>query len=127
MIQYLNIMHYNGFDATDIERNRYMAVLAYLGILVLVPLLCARESPYARFHTNQGLVLCVAAIIYSIASLVINAVVMTISWKLSFITMIPALAGIIFIVLAVIGIVNAVKGRTDDLPLIGKFRIITEE
>ena len=120
-------MHYNGFDATDIERNRYMAVLAYLGILVLVPLLCARESPYARFHTNQGLVLCVAAIIYSIASLVINAVVMTISWKLSFITMIPALAGIIFIVLAVIGIVNAVKGRTDDLPLIGKFRIITEE
>ena len=117
----------NGFDAADIERNKSMAVLAYLGILVLVPFFSAKDSPYARFHTNQGLVLCIAAVLYSIACSIINAVVLAISWKLYFITTILSLAGIFFGVLAVIGIVNAVKGKTDDLPLIGKYRIIKEE
>ena len=38
------------FDPADIQQNKTMAVLAYLGILVLVPLLGAKESKFARFH-----------------------------------------------------------------------------
>lgn len=112
------------FDTEDIEKNKSMAVLAYLGILVLIPYFSAKESPYARFHTNQGLVLCIAAILYSVACSIVNAIILAISWKLYFITSILGFAGITFLVLAIMGIVNAVKGRVKELPLLGKYRIV---
>lgn len=112
------------FDTEDIEKNKSMAVLAYLGILVLIPYFSAKESPYARFHTNQGLVLCIAAILYSVACSIVNAIILAISWKLYFITSILGFAGITFLVLAIMGIVNAVNGRVKELPLLGKYRIV---
>ena len=39
-------------SSKDIEKNKIMAVLAY--IIFLIPLLAAKDSPFAKFHTNQG-------------------------------------------------------------------------
>ena len=50
------------FEQEDINQNKVMAVLAYIGILVLVPLLAAPNSKYARYHVNQGLLLFIAEI-----------------------------------------------------------------
>lgn len=33
---------------------KLLAVLAYLGILVLIPILVAKEDKFVRFHANQG-------------------------------------------------------------------------
>ncbi len=44
-------------DPNDIAQNKAMAVLSYLGILFLIPILSAPNSPYARFHSNQGIIL----------------------------------------------------------------------
>ncbi len=101
-----------GVDPADASSNKVMAVLAYLGILVLVPLLAAKESKFARFHTNQGLIL----LICSIVSFFIGKVpsIAFISWILN----------IAILILAIIGIINAVKGETKELPLVGKFTII---
>ena len=83
------------FDQNDIQSNKVMAVLAYLGILVLVQLYAARESIYARFHTNQGLVGGVCSVV-----------------------------SIAFAVLMVIGIINAAKGTAKELPIIGNIKIL---
>ncbi|MBP9752055.1 MAG: hypothetical protein KBD19_04305 [Candidatus Moranbacteria bacterium] len=53
------------FDAKDIEENKYVAALAYLWILFLVPLLIKKESPFAQFHAKQGLVLTIFWIVGS--------------------------------------------------------------
>ena len=50
------------YTAEDIEQNKVMALLAYLGLLFLVPMFAAPNSKFARYHTNQGLVLCLAAV-----------------------------------------------------------------
>jgi hypothetical protein len=50
-------------DALDIEHNKIFAVLAYIGILFLVPLLAAPQSRFARYHTNQGIVLFLSVLI----------------------------------------------------------------
>ena len=47
------------FDKADVEQNKVMAILAYFGILVLIPILAAKDSKFARFHANQGLLLCI--------------------------------------------------------------------
>lgn len=43
------------FDPQDINNNKGLSVLAYIGFLFLVPLLACPNSKFARYHTNQGL------------------------------------------------------------------------
>lgn len=113
-----------GFDPKDIEQNKGMSILAYFGPLVLIPILAARESAFARYHSNQGLLLCIASIVYGIAYGILSSVILAISWRLYFVVSIIGLLGFVFAVLAVIGIINAVNGRAKELPLIGKYRIL---
>lgn len=112
------------FDAQDIQNNKAMAILAYIGILVLIPLFAAKESKFARYHTNQGLVLYIAEIAYSIASAILSSVIFAISWRLYFLVSIIALVSLVFLVLLIIGIMNAANGRAKELPIIGKFKIL---
>lgn len=114
----------SGFDAKDIEQNKVMAILSYLGILVLIPILGAKESPYARFHANQGLILCIAAILYSIAYSILSSIILAISWRLYWLVSILGFAGLVFAVLCVLGIINAANGQAKELPFIGKYRIL---
>lgn len=113
-----------GFDAKDIEQNKKMAILAYLGILVLIPILGAKESPYARYHANQGLILCIAAILYSVAYSILSSIILAISWRLYWLVSILGFAGLVFAVLCILGIINAANGQAKELPFIGKYRIL---
>ena len=112
------------FDPRDIEQHKGMSILAYFGPLVLIPILAAKDSPFARYHSNQGLQLCIASIIYGIAYSILSGVILAISWRLYFVVSIIGLIGFVFAVLAVIGIINAVNGRAKELPLIGKYRLL---
>lgn len=112
------------FDHTDIEENKTAAGLSYLGLLVLVPLYAAKGSAFARYHAGQGLVLFLASAAYSIASGFLSAVILTISWRLYFILRLVRIMGLVFPVLAVIGIINAVSGKAKELPVIGRIRIL---
>lgn len=100
-------------DPSDISANKVMAILAYIGILVLIPLFAAKESKFARFHTNQGLILFICNIVIYFISLIPG--LKAICWILS-------VAALVF---AIIGIIGAAKGETKELPLIGKYRIIS--
>lgn len=111
-------------DARDAEENKVMAILAYLGLLVLVPLFAAKDSPFARFHTNQGLVLAIAEIAFGVVYGLISFLVTLIAWQLLFIVSILGLLGLVFLVLMIIGIVNAANGQKKELPVIGRFRIL---
>ena len=112
------------FDPADVEKNKAMGVLAYLGILVLIPIFAAKESPFARYHANQGLILCIACILYGVAYSILSSIILAISWRLYFLVSIIGLVGILFAVLCVIGIINAVNGQAKELPLIGKYRLL---
>jgi len=103
----------NSFTKEDVEKNKMMAVLAY--ILFLIPLLAAKESPFAKFHTNQGLVLFIGGVIVS----VLGSVVPFLGWFV-----ILPIGGILVTVLCVIGIINALKGEAKPLPIIGKIKIL---
>ena len=112
------------YDPQDIEKNKVMAILAYFGILVLVPILAAKESKFARFHANQGLILCVTAILYSVAYSILSSIIISISWRLACLVSIVGLVGIVFLIWFVIGIINAVNGKAKELPFIGHFKLL---
>lgn len=100
-------------EKEDIEKNKVMAVLAY--IIFLIPLLAAKDSPFAKYHTNQGLVLFLAAVAINI----LGSIIPIIGWFI-----ILPLGNIAILVLAIIGIINSAKGETKPLPVIGSINII---
>ena len=112
------------FDKADIEQNKAMGILAYLGPLVFIPMFAAKESKFAHFHANQGLTLFIACVAWSIVYGILNWIILAISWRLYFISSIIGLFSLVFLVLAVLGIVNAANGRAKELPVIGKFKFL---
>lgn len=118
------------YDPKDIEQNKTLSLFAYLGILILIPLLGTKDSKFARFHCNQGLILIIAMIIWVVIHSAIMAILGVIflsgaGWKIySVIGTILSLVYIVFTVLAIIGIVNALNGRTKELPIIGKYKLL---
>ena len=112
------------FDPADIQQNKTMAVLSYLGILVLVPLLAAKDSKFARYHANQGLVLLITEVLLTIVVRVAGAILLAISWHLSFLVGLINLVWILPFVLMILGIVNAANGRAKQLPLIGSITLL---
>ena len=94
------------------HKNTLMAVLAYLGILIIIPLLMAKSDSFVKFHIKQGLVLVVI-------ELAIWALGMTmIGWQL---WQLLQLVNLGVLILAIIGIVNVVQGKEKELPLLGSF------
>lgn len=113
------------FDPQDIEQNKVMGVLAYLSWLVLIPILAAPQSKFARYHANQGLVLAIVEIGWLIVSMILGFIFGLISWYLGMILgTLLNLVNIVFLVFAILGIVNAAQGKAKELPIIGKIRLL---
>ena|SRR5271157_5610043 len=112
-------------EAFDIEQNKVFAVLAYIGILFLVPLLAAPRSRFARYHTNQGIVLFLSILViwFGLGVLaafpIVNIIMIPIGVSAGFIL---SAGGLVFMV---IGIIHAASGEYKPLPWIGHFRLLT--
>lgn len=113
-----------GVNEKDIRDNKVMAVLAYLGILVLVPFFMAKESRFARYHVRQGLTLFVLEIAYSMIYQILTVAILMVSWRFYYIVRLFGYVALVFPVMAVMGIVNAVNGQEKELPVIGKIRVV---
>lgn len=117
-------------ETQDAEQNKVMGVLAYFGLLVLVPIFAAKESKFARFHANQGLLLCIAWLGWWVVDSVISAILRSLLWNTGAWRLYATLGTllnlvyIVFTVLAVIGIINALNGKMKELPVIGKFKLL---
>lgn len=103
-------MDENTPPATPVAHNNetLMGVLAYLGILVIVPFMMAKNDPFVKFHIKQGLVL----VILEIASWLLASVLWQF-WEIF------QLINLGILVLAIIGIVNVVNKKQAELPLVG--------
>jgi uncharacterized membrane protein len=109
-------------DPEDAENHKIFGILAYLTILCLVPLLVAKQSPFAKYHANQGLILFLGEIaLWVILSIVYDLLDLI---HLSIISWIVSLVWLAVGALIIIGIINAAAGKCVPLPIVGKFKLI---
>lgn len=106
----------NAFTSEDIEQNKVISLFAY--ILFFIPLLAAKDSRFARYHANQGLVLFLLSIAFWIVATIITSI-----FSLIGLILFP-LGYIGLLILAILGIINAVNGKAKPLPLIGGISLI---
>lgn len=97
----------------DIESNKGISYLSYFGPLFLIPYFARNDSEFARFHSNQGLLLLLANIaVNSCSALPI------IGWIIRIIGTVFVLSGFIS------GLSNVSKGLKKPLPVIGSITIL---
>jgi len=114
-----------------------MAILAYP--LFFVPLITGdhNKSPFVKFHTNQGIVMWICcgaiAVVGIIVSIILGSVRAGLWWTnyslYSTLGVINSLFSLLtsapFIIFTIMGIINAVNGKMQELPVIGKmFKIL---
>lgn len=110
------------YDPQDINQNKVFAVLSYLGFLFLIPLLAAKDSKFARFHCNQGIVIFLFSAVISVMLKIVGAIHLAIVlWP---VILVLGFCELFLCVLAIIGIINAATGKASELPIIGKIVIL---
>ena len=101
----------------DVDKNKPMAIIGYIvSILFFIPLVTeAKNSPFAKFHANQQLVLLIGWVVVNL----VGGMIPILGWLI-----ILPLGNIFLLVLAIMGIINAAKGEMKPLPVIGKINLI---
>lgn len=110
-------------QAVDIAENKLISILCYFGPLVLVAIFMMKNSRYARFHANQGLLL----FIFEVAGAILVGIVGSALYYSSvyfLATLLWTLFWISIVILLLLGITNAASGREKRLPVLGRFNII---
>src|SRR5882672_2817515 len=92
------------FSRDDIIDGKMYAVLAYLSILCIIPLIVKKKNPFVLAHGKQGLVLFVA----QAGTLILSIIV---PWGLT-----PVL--FVLLVFSFWGMVAAIRGTMVNLPVI---------
>lgn len=105
---YENNMYRDGME------NKGLCILCYFGLLFLIPYFLRPNSKFVRYHCNQGLLLLIA-----------DAVVSCLSRFGRIGSVLGAVGGVFIVVCMIQGIINAVSGRCEPLPYIGRFTIIS--
>jgi uncharacterized membrane protein len=90
--------------------NMVMGILSYLGVLVIIPYIVAKNNSVVKFHVKQGLVL-----------LGIEVIVWILGYVAGPLALLLLIVNLGVLVLSIIGIINVVQGNQKELPLVGKF------
>ena len=93
-----------------VKKNTLMAALAYIGPLVIVSYLTAKDDPFVKFHIKQGLVL-----------FVIEVAVWILGMMLYPLWMIFNIINFATLILAIVGIIRVTKCEEKELPIVGKY------
>lgn len=110
----------------DGTESKLLAILSYLGILVLIPLFSPKHSNFSHFHMKQGTVLMVAFIVARVLNWIstmrfqATGVMMVILSGITFLSMM-----IIFFIyiMRIRGIIHVIQGKEEEVPIIGKYAL----
>ena len=94
----------------DIQENKALALISYIWILCLVPLLAKKDSAFAQYHAKQGLVLFIFWIAVNMV-----AIIPILGWLIMF------LGNIAVFVLMLVGIIHVANEEMKELPWIGQY------
>lgn len=112
MTEPLNASVMPAFDKKDIEDNKVIAAIGYIGILCLIPLLAKKDSKFCQEHGKQGFVL----FIFEVAVMILG-MLPVIGWLL-----VGPIGSIIALILSLICLIKTLQGEFWEIPVLGQYR-----
>ncbi|MDP3448778.1 MAG: DUF4870 domain-containing protein [Eubacteriales bacterium] len=105
------------YSETSSSNDMWMGILAYLGILALIPYLVKDQTPFVRAHAVRGINLLILEVIAWVA-------VSVFAWVPVLDVILSTVVGLACFALSLIGIINVANKEDKDLPFIGTIRLI---
>lgn len=101
----------------DVDKNKAIAIIGYLlPILFFIPLVSdAKNSPFAKFHANQHLILLIGYVIVQVAANIIPFLGLALIMPLGMLAL---------LVVAIMGLIGAANGQMKPMPVIGGITIL---
>lgn len=110
--------------SADVEDNRSIALLSYIGPLCFVPYFAAKRSPFAHYHAVRGVNLLILEGVYTVIETILNVLFKGVFGAI--VSILLWLGWGFFVYLSVMGIVHVIKGKKKKLPFVGSFRIVKD-
>jgi uncharacterized membrane protein len=104
-------------SADTSSNDMWMGILAYLGVLSLIPYLVKDQTSFVRAHAVRGINLFILEIIAWVA-------VGVFAWVPVLDGILSTVVGLASFALSLIGIINVANKEDKDLPFIGNIRLI---
>jgi uncharacterized membrane protein len=103
---------YSGFEnmAKLTGEQTVFAILSYLGILVLIPLLVKKDDEFVHFHAKQGLVMLLVWIAVWIVTMI-----PFIGW------VIGPLLSVVMLIVSLIAIIQVLMGKKWEIPVVATY------
>lgn len=99
-------------EQTTVSEGKTAAIISYItfiGLLIAYIMNSSKQNSFTQFHIGQS----VRVVVLSIANSVL-------AWLLpNSLSIVTSIIGLGILVLAILGIVNAINGKTTPLPIIG--------
>jgi uncharacterized membrane protein len=96
------------------DSDTLMLVLAYLGILALIPYLTVTDSDYVRWHAKQGLTL--TGVWF--AAMLVSGILMGIPGLGVLIALISPFFSLAVVAIFIVGMVKAIQGERWPIPIV---------
>ena len=111
MSEHMNASVMPTFDKKDVDENKLIACLSYIGILFLIPLLAKKDSKFCQENAKQGLVFFLTGIVLAVISMI-----PVLGWIIGF------FGWIILLIVGLVAIIKTLQGHFWEIPLVGKYR-----
>lgn len=121
------------YDPQDIEANKVVCGISYLGILFFLPLIACPDSRFGKFHANQSLLVLILMVAAGFVSKVVGMVcgafwaIPALGAIMSVVSgVVSAVCGVVPFAAFIFGLVNSLCGKAAELPIIGKINLINK-
>jgi len=104
----LSKLDWSKINLRKVNTTTVLAILSYLYVLVLIPIIFGSKKPFIQYHTRQGMALLIVWVLFAF------------SFHLP---LAPWIIALFIVVCIIVGIINVVTGHERPLPLIGKLAI----
>ncbi|MDA3855309.1 MAG: hypothetical protein PF569_03560 [Candidatus Woesearchaeota archaeon] len=80
-----------------------------------------KKSSYVKFHTKQALNLLIISLVFNIAFAILGSILAFTIVLIPIIIFIEVIVSITIFVLWIIGLVNSINGKNDEIPIVGSY------
>jgi uncharacterized membrane protein len=111
----------------DIRQNKGLALLAYVGVLVVIPMVFGQHSKFARHHSNQGLILFILEMVAWVGCKILMLLGYPLLHLAAFVYLTSFIGGLIWLVFATLSLLGLLHVASDSfatLPVIGEYEVI---
>lgn len=105
------------------DKDKAVCAISYIWILFFLPLVALKQAKFAKFHANQSLVLCIVSVVGAMIIVIFEQILTLLDVQMVG-TVLGCIWSVVIVSAMLYGMITAAQGKMQELPVIGKMKII---